>query len=54
MSIRFPALSCFMGPVTDAFRGVAIFIKDGIKAGYYYDLNKTVFKKSAWREITVA
>ena len=45
--------SCFLGPVTGACRGVAIFIKDGIKADYCYDLNKTIFKGSVWCEITV-
>ena len=34
---------CFMGPVADACRSVAIFIKDGIKADFCYDLNKTLF-----------
>ena len=45
--------SCFMGPVADACRGVAIFIKDGIKADFCYDLNKTFFKESVWCEISV-
>ena len=49
---KFHGFSCFMGPVTDAC-GVAIFIKDGIKADYCYDLNKTIFKESVWCEITV-
>ena len=42
-----------MGPVADACRGVAIFIKDGIKADFCYDLNKTLFKESVWCEISV-
>ena len=35
--------SRFMGLVVDACRGVAIFIKDDIKADFCYDLNKTLF-----------
>ena len=45
--------SCFMRPVSDACRGVAIFIKDGIKSDFSYDLNKTLFKESVWCEISI-
>ena len=45
--------SCFMGPVADVCRDVAIFLKDGIKADFCYDLNKTLFKESVWCEISV-
>ena len=49
---KLKGFSCFMGPVTDSCRGVAIYVKDCIKADYCYDLNKTVFKESVWCEIT--
>ena len=42
-----------MGSVADACRGVAVFIKDGMKADFCYDLNKTLNKESVWCEIAV-
>ena len=38
-------------PVSDSRRGVAIYIRDTIKADYCYSLNKT--KESVWCEIVV-
>ena len=38
--------SCYTCPVSDSSKGVAIYIRDTIKADYCYSLNKTNFKES--------
>ena len=42
---------CFTGQVKEHYRGVAIYVREDIKADYCYTLSNNDFKESVWCEI---
>ena len=50
---KIKGFACFTGQIEEHYRGVAIYIKEDIKADYCYPLSNNNFKESVWCEIRV-
>ena len=51
LSGKIQGYACFTGQVKEHYRGVAIYVRDNIKADYCYPLLNDDFKESVWCEI---